>query len=180
MTEVEEINYELFAIYRTIEGRALYKIVWSEDCFENRLGTYREFTESGLFIREVTEVRKVRKYNYIHHRWIFEIWAPGNLTANPETPDAANGDYIPVYVFESGTGAYLPVTRKVVEFLIAAVEGRVRRDLLPSEDYIAEKEIQQVVEMLDDHPSDWQTRPGPARNAIWFKGFNPSKIESDS
>ena len=176
MTEVEEINNELFAIYRTIEGRAVYRIVWSEELFENRLGTYREFTEGGIFIREATEVRKVRKYNYIHNRWIFEIWAPGHLTRNPETPDADNGDYIPVYVFESGTGMYLPPTRKVVEFLIAALEGKIKRDLIPDEEYIADREIQAVIESLDDHPSEWQTRAGPARNAIWFKGFNPEKI----
>jgi hypothetical protein len=180
MTDVEIINGWLSDTYRTtVENYPVYRIVWSEDIFENRLGTYREFTESGLFIREVTEVRKVRKYGYIHHRWIFEIWAPGNLTRNPETPDAASGDYIPVYVFESGLGMYLPVTRKVVEFLISALEGKIKRDLEPTEEYLAEKEVAAMVESLDDHPSYFQTRAGPARNAIWFKGFDPQKIEGD-
>jgi hypothetical protein len=148
----------------------VYRLVWSEDAFENRLGTFREFTDMGLFIREVTEVRKVRKYNYLHHRWIFEMWAPGNITRNPETPDAANGDYVPVYVFESGQGSYLTPTRKVVEFLISCLEGKVKRDELPSEEYLEERDVQAIEESLDDHPAWFQTREGPGRNAIFFKG----------
>jgi hypothetical protein len=170
MTDVEIINKDLLDKYRTIQNYPVYRLVWSEDTFENRLGTFREFTESGLFIREVTDVRKVRKYNYIHHRWIFEMWAPGSITRNPETPDAAGGDYVPVYVFESGQGSYLSPTRKVVEFLISALEGRVKKDEMPSEQYLEDREIKAIEESLDDHPNWFQTREGPGRNAIFFKG----------
>jgi hypothetical protein len=179
MTDVEIINDWLSNQYRTLENRPVYRLVWSEDIFENRLGTFRIFTESGLFIREVTEVRKVRKYNYIHHRWIFEIFAPGNITRNSETPDAENGDYVPVYVFESGTGIYLMPTRKVVEFLISALEGKIKRDELPSDEYLSEREIQAVEDSLDDHPNWFQTRPGDTRNAVFIKSPIDSKIESD-
>jgi hypothetical protein len=174
MTEIEEINKELHDKYQTLEFKPVYRLVWSEDTFENRLGTFREFTKAGLFIREVTEVRKVRKYNYIHNRWIFEIWAPGNITANPETPDAAGGDYVPVYVFESGQGLYLPPTRKVVEFLISALEGKIKRDELPTDEYLQDREVKDFVDQMDDHPY-FQTRPGETRNAIWFKGFKENE-----
>jgi hypothetical protein len=163
--------------YRTLDNREVYRLVWSEDCFENRLGTFRTFTQSGLFIREETGVRKVRKYNYIHNRWIFEVFAPGSVTRNPETPDASNGDYVPVYVFESGTGIYLPPTRKVVEFLISCLEGRVKRDELPTDEYLQDREIKEIEESLDDHPDWFQTRPGDARNAIFFKGFTEDKVK---
>ena len=174
MTEIEQLNARIGAEYRSIDGRALFRLTWSENAFENRHGTFREFTEQGIFLREVTEVRRVRKYSYIHSRWIFEAWAPGNLVANPETPDAINGDYVPVYVFEDKSGSYLPPNEKVVRFIIAAMHGKVRKDQIPSQEYLEEREIQQTVDSMDDHPAWFQTRPGESRNAIWYKGSAPS------
>src|SRR5215831_8217323 len=179
VTDIEIINEWLTNRYTNLEKKPIYRLVWSEDIYENRLGTFRTFTEGGILIREVTEVRKVRKYNYIHHRWIFEMFAPGNITRSPELPDASGGDYVPVYVFESGTGTYLPPTRRVVEFLISALEGKVKRDELPTEEYLQDREIKQIEESLDDHPSHFQTRPGATRNAIFFKGFPATTIEGD-
>lgn len=172
-SEIEVLNKKIGGEYVTIDGHKIFRLVWSESIFENRYGTFREFTESGIFLRETTEVRRVRKYNYIHNRWVFEMWAPGNLTRNRETPDADNGDYVPVYVFEARNGNYLPPTEKVVRFLIAALYGKVRRDEIPSQEYLDEREIDKQVEMMDDHPAWFQTRPGAARNAIWYKGGVP-------
>lgn len=173
MTEIEILNKKIGAEYVTLDGHQIFRLVWSENILENRHGTFREFTNSGIFVREVTEVRKVRKYNYIHNRWIFEMWAPGNLTRHPELPDAENGDYVPVYVFESRSGQYLPPNEKVVRFLISALYGKVRKDELPSKEYLEEREIQNTMEAMNDHPSWFQTRPGVARNAIWYAGGVP-------
>lgn len=170
---VDVLNKKLAGEYVTIDGHKIFRLVWSESTFENRYGTFREFTEGGLFIREVTETRRTRKYNYIHNRWIFEMWAPGNLTANRELPDAANGDYVPVYVFEDRGGNYLPPNEKVVRFLIAALHGKIKRDEIPSREYLEEREIQKTMETMDDHPSWFQTRPGDTRNAIWYPGGVP-------
>lgn len=178
LSEIEALNQKIGAEYRSIDNRPLFRIIWSESAYENRHGTFREFTESGLFIREVTETRRVRKYNYIHNRWIFEAWAPGNLTANRETPDACNGDYVPVYVFESKTGEYLPPIEKAIRFLIAAFYGKVKKDKIPSQAYLEEREIQQQVESMDDHPAWFQTRPGEARNAVWHPGINEPARDS--
>lgn len=175
-SEIEQLNAKIGYEYRSLDNRALFRLIWSESAFENRYGTFREFTESGIFIREVTETRRVRKYNYIHNRWIFEAWAPGNLTANRETPDAYNGDYVPVYVFENKNGEYLPPNEKVVRFLIAAVYGRVKKDEIPSQAYLEEREIQASVASMDDHPSWFQTRPGEARNAIWYPGIDRDRF----
>jgi hypothetical protein len=179
MTDIELINEWLGQTYVNLEGKVIYRLVFSEQIYENRLGTFRIFTEEGVFLREVTEVRLVRKYNYIHNRWIFEMFAPGNLTRDPTLPDASGGDYVPIYVFESGTGMYLPPTRKVVEFLISALEGKIKRDELPTEAYLQEREIKIFEESLDDHPSYFQTRPGPTRNAIFFKGFPATILGED-
>lgn len=166
-TEVRLINEWLCREYLTIDRKPLYRLIWSDKLFENRFGTYRDFTEGGLFIREVTETRKVKKYSYIRERWIFEKWAPGNLTANRETPDAINGDFIPVYVFEDKNGNFLPPNRKVIQFLINYMNGQVKRDDIPSQEYLEAKEIQQEVDSMDTHPL-FQTRPGDARDSIGY------------
>lgn len=167
--EIDALNKKIGSEYITLDGHQIFRLVWSEQIFENRHGTFREFTESGLFVREVTETRRVRKYNYIHNRWIFEMWAPGNLVANRETPDAINGDYIPVYVFEDRGGRYLPPNEKVVRFLISALQGKVKKDEVPSREYLEQREIGAMEESMDDHPAWFQTRVGPGRNAIGFE-----------
>ena len=171
--EVDALNKKIGSEYMTLDGHKIFRLGWSESLFENRHGTFREFTEGGQFLREITETRRVRKYNYIHNRWIFEMWAPGNLVANPETPDAINGDYVPIYVFEDRHGGYLPPNEKVVRFIIAALHRKVRQDEIPSQEYLDQREIEHQVEMMDDHPSWFQTRPGAARNAIWYSGGVP-------
>jgi hypothetical protein len=163
----EILNIYLKAQGKSITGEYLYRLVWSDNILENRYGTFNEFTSPGLFVRTFTGIKLVPKYSYIKERWILEKWAPGNLTRNPETPDASAGDYIPVYVFEDGKGKYLPPTRRVLEFLIGSLNGNVRKDIEPSEEYLQEKEIAAMVESFDDHPSAFATA-GQYRNAVGY------------
>lgn len=136
---------------RSLDGHQLYRLVWSDSCFENRYGTFREFA-GDLFIREVTGVRLVPKYNYIRERYIFEKWAPGSMTQNSETPDAANGDYIPVYVFESSNRKFLEPNKKVLTFLLDFMRGQIRTDREIPQELQDEKEIQYAVDSMDTHP----------------------------
>ena len=152
MTEIERLNKWLETKGKSPEGKVLYRLVWSDSIFENRFGTFNDFTESGLFVRQISEVRRVRKYSYINERFIFEKWAPGNLTANKELPDSLNGDYIPVYVFEDKEGKYLPPTEKSLSFIINFMNGRIEKDRTPSEQEIYDKEIAYEVEKMDTHP----------------------------
>jgi hypothetical protein len=163
----ELLNTYLKSQGKSITGQYFYRLVWSDKVLENRKGTFNDFTESGLFIRTVVETRLLPKYNYIRERWILEKWAPGSLTRNEETPDASGGDYIPVYVFEDSEGNYLPPTRKVLEFILAFLNGRVKKDSIPDEKYLEEKETQQIYESLDDHPSYFKTS-GETRNAVAY------------
>jgi hypothetical protein len=145
----------------------IYRLVWSEDIMEHRKGTFREFY-GDIFLREFNGVRLVRKYNYIHERWIFEAFSVEG--GSPEVPGSLEGDYVPIYVFESANGESLPVTRKVLEFLIGALNKRVTKDMIPSEEYLKEKSVGEIEDSWDDHPMHFSTRPGPQRNSIWYKG----------
>jgi hypothetical protein len=163
----ELLNTYLHSKGKSITGEYIYRLIWSDSILEHRKGTFNEFTESGLFIRTFTGVKLLPKYNYIKDRWILEKWAPGSITRNNETPDAYNGDYLPVYVFEDGDGNYLPPTRKVLEFILSALDGRIKRDIVPDEKYLEEKEVEDMVESFDDHPGYFKTS-GDARNAVAF------------
>lgn len=137
---------------RSIDGKQMYRLVWSDDCWENRFGTFREFI-GNIFLREFTGVRKTPKYNYIKERYIFEKWAPGSITAHPETPDASSGDYIPVFVFENAQRNYLDPNRKVLTFLLNYMKGQIKKDDEIPQELLDEKEVQQMIDSMDVHPS---------------------------
>jgi hypothetical protein len=132
---------------------------------EFRKGIFRDFVGS-IFIRETNEVRLTRKYNYIHDKWIFEAFSRNAYS--PEVPGTEGGDYIPIYVFQNSMRAPLPITKKVLEFLVGTVNGRVERDKIPSQEYLDDVEVGKMEESMDDHPSDFSTRPGPQRNAVAY------------
>lgn len=167
MTEVQILNDLLKKEGLAITGEVIYRLVWSNRIFEHRHGLFRDYVEgTNILIREVTETRYVRKYNYIDQRWILEKWAPGELTANKETPDAMNGDYLPVYVFEDKNGKYLPPTEKVLLFILNNLKGQVKQDERPSEEYLEEKELQYELDQLNNVP-EFSTS-GPSRNSIAY------------
>jgi len=169
-----ELNTWL-AEYGKVNDNVRYRLVWSNSIMEHRYGYFRRYSDSGIYLGEEWGTQLARKYNYIHDRWIFEAFSPAAQSS--EVPGTVGkGDYVPVYVFNSSTDESLPVTRKILEFLIGCVNGRVDKDNLPSREYTDFKEIQAMEESMDDHPSDFSTRPGPQRNAIAYdKGLKNAK-----
>ena len=105
----------------TITGQPIWRIVWSESQFENRLGTYDDITPSGIYLRTVTEVRYVPKYSqWINDRWVLErlVIVPG--VNKDELPDS-KVSYEPIYVFQTGSGQYLPPKFEAAKFVVDAV-----------------------------------------------------------
>jgi len=168
MTEEQrDLNNWLRESYgKSLTGKTKFRLVWSEDITEKRLGEFNEFY-GKLFLRTIKGIRELKKYNYIHNRYILEGWIDSDLSSNGEVPDAKNGDYVPIWVFENGKREPTPVTRKILTFLIALVQGKVKKDNELSEKEVEEKEIQAQYESFDDHPSYFSTS-GPARNAIAY------------
>jgi hypothetical protein len=168
MTEEQrELNNWLRESYgKTVNGKTRFRLVWSEDITEFRKGQFNEFY-GKIFLRTVIGTRELKKYNYIQDRFILEAWLDQDLSSNGEVPDAINGDYIPIWIFEDGKGKPLPVTRKVLTFLIASIQGKVRKDNELSEEEAQEKEVQAQYESMDDHPG-WLKTSGPARNSIAY------------
>lgn len=165
--EHKELNNWLRESYgRTVTGKSKFRIIWSNDITEFRKGQFNEFY-GKIFLRTIIGVRELPKYNYIHDRYILEAWIDNDLSFNGEVPNAINGDYAPVYVFEDSKGRPLPVTKKVLTFIIASVQGSVKKDNEISEKEVKEKEIQAQFESMDDHPG-WLKTSGPTRNSIAY------------
>lgn len=127
-SELEEINKVLKDQYgqETVSGLAMYRIVWTTDQFEKRRATWIDMSPEGLFIRQVTETREVRKYpDEYKDRYVLET-----LVIVPEinrneilTPVS----YEPLYYFEDKNLQYLPPKLLAAQFVIdtvLAVKGK--------------------------------------------------------
>lgn len=95
------------------DGRAAYRIVWSEDQFDKRL---TDCTDAGVLLL-VPEVRELPKYKqWIHDKYVLE-----NLVAVPEYQQmeaAAKTSYEPLFVYEDKDGFPLPPKWEVTKFVI--------------------------------------------------------------
>lgn len=165
---VDSINRQLVDLYGidTITGDAIWRIVWSEDQFEHRFGTYDDVTESGIYLRTVTEVRYVPKYR----QWIKERYVLERLVVIPEINSgdlpATKVSYEPMYSFQTDAGVYLPPSIIACKFIIdtvLAVQGKTslakykdREAGLNKEEYYEMKnqEIQTLQNELFGNESD--------------------------
>ncbi|SRR5258706_3221684 len=117
---IDNINHQLADLYGidTITGQPIWRIVWSEDQFEHRLGTYDDYTPGGIYLRTVTEVRYVPKYS----QWIQEKYVLERMVVVPETSradlPATKVSYEPLFPFEGNAGQYLPPKLSVAQFVI--------------------------------------------------------------
>lgn len=57
----------------TMSNLPIWRVSWAPSQFEKQHGTFTDFTESGIFIREVTEVREVPKYAHLNDIYILEM-----------------------------------------------------------------------------------------------------------
>ena len=120
---IEDLNSRLvdhFGI-SSDNGDPIWRLVWSDDQVEKRLGTYDDITPNGLYIRTVTEVREVPKYKqYIQQKFILErlvVIPDMNL---PELP-ALKLSYEPIWTFEDKDGNYLPPRWDAIKFIIDTI-----------------------------------------------------------
>ena len=162
METVESINKQLKDLFGvdTITGLSIWRVVWSEDQFEKRLGTYDDYTKAGLYLRTVTEVREVPKYK----QWIKERYVLEQLVLVPEINKdelpTQKMSYEPLWVFQTTSGAYLPPKVEACKLIADSVYAAMDKSNLAkykdplsglnSEDLVAQKaqEIDNLQEEL--------------------------------
>lgn len=115
----------------TVSGRAMWRVVFSDDEIEKRKGTFNDFDENGTRIRTVTEIREVPKYRqYIHQKYVLE-----QLVARPDEYVAELGcervGYECKYVFMGKQQQYLPPRFDVAKFVIELIYAAMGKSLIP-------------------------------------------------
>lgn len=122
--DIESINKQLKELFGvdTVTGDVIWRVVWSEDQFEKRYGTYDDFVPgTKIFLRTVTETREVPKYR----QWIHEKYVLERLVAVPEVNlidlPTTKMSYEPLWVFEDKNGNYLPPKIEACQFIINTV-----------------------------------------------------------
>lgn len=145
---IESINTDLLSKYRLLDGRPIYRVVFSDDQFEFRKGEFTDYY-GPIILRVVKEVRLVKKYWYIQPPcWILEklIFTNGYQALKDlkeELVDSGNGTYEPLLPFKDGQGNALPVNQRVVDYIIWKLHNPTKT--LPS-DVEAEKLAQEIEE----------------------------------
>lgn len=128
----DSINRRLHENFRVLDGRPIYRLVWSADEFEVRRGITREFY-GHIFLREYVTVGPRPKYWYLYKpSFILEklTFITGQAALKEiceELPNCANGSYEPIYVFQDKNFNPLPLSNKVVDFIIWNTQNPTKR-----------------------------------------------------
>lgn len=120
---IDSLNRQLVDLYGidTITGKAMFRIVWSEDQYEKRLTKY---TDEGLELL-YPEVRELPKYK----QWVKEKYVLERLVLVPEVNvgelPTQKMSYEPLWVFHDRNGDYLPprldASKLVIDSVYAAL-----------------------------------------------------------
>ena len=119
---IETINQRLIEYFGidSITGQSIWRVVWSDDQYEKRLGTYDDFN-GNIYLRTVTEIRLVSKYKqWIHQKFILERLVIVPNINIPELP-STKVSYEPLWTFEDSKGEYLPPTFAACKFIVDTV-----------------------------------------------------------
>ena len=131
-TVIDAINERLHREYRVLDGRPIYRVVWSADQLEMRRGWIKEFY-GHIFIREYFGVQEVKKYWYFKHPcWTLEklIFAANEEALKSmieEFVESRNGIYEPVFTFIDKDSKPLPVPMELVEAILDTLHNPRKR-----------------------------------------------------
>jgi hypothetical protein len=123
---IEAINRKLKERGRSLDGRPILRLVFSDDQIEKRVGTFTDWYGHILIRQEYKALRETKKYGYIKGKWILERLTylnPENKIVQEELVEARNGSYEPLYVFQDKDSNPLPVNWQVIERLLWTMEN---------------------------------------------------------
>lgn len=120
---INTINRRLRDDYRVLDGRPIYRVVFSGSQYEMRKSVWREFY-GHILIREYEATKLAPKYWYFKEPcWVLEklVFINKQVALKEileELVEAGNGTYEPVYVFKDKDENPLPVYWRVVEIIL--------------------------------------------------------------
>ena len=193
MEDIKIINRLLAERFgKLYDGRPIFRVVWSEDEFENRFGKYSVYA-GHVFMRQEVGMMRVKKYrNIAQERFVFErlitiAKLPQEIVQ--ENPEAVKGSYEPLHVFKFppdaiDNGVYVKPSWNACESLAYfALYGRVKSASERKDDQLLaeKKEYDQDIDRIKDAGSamDAALFAGSAvTNALDTPGPNLRKRES--
>jgi hypothetical protein len=162
--DIHLCNRKLIDIYgKDFLDQPIYRIVWSENEIEKRFGFFRDYVPgTNILLREVQEVREVRKYSYLAPQWILEklfFNQHNDEILDNSTYSPSTCTYEPLWCFghEDNGRARRPVWR-AIELILMSVNNPEK--LTPSQ--MTDAEIEQakedekiMMDLMEEHiPND--------------------------
>lgn len=153
MADVKELNKWLETFGKHIDGRPIYRLIFSTQATEIRRGEFEDVamvpredgTVAEIFLGASERTAKDLKYPADPDRWVLEklIFCP----ENPELPETPGYFYEPLHIFKDKDGNYLPPERFALEYLMFA-QQQPRGGLKKWLERYAEQEQKQRREQL--------------------------------
>lgn len=118
-----EVNRKLKLAYGLApNGKALFRVAWSENELEWAQGEYEEYYKGMIFMRRLCGTYQKKKYRGMcKDRWVLEKM---NLEPFPDRPGSDKGHYEPVYIFQNGKFERLPLQYWPCELIILNMYDR--------------------------------------------------------
>lgn len=113
--ELTALNETLHRDYGESFGVPRFRLAWSENQFELRMGAVNVFY-GNIFLREEKGIHNVRKYNYLKDKWILEEVMN---SFNHELEKTVN--YEPIWVFQDSKGNYLEPILRAIRLIIYTI-----------------------------------------------------------
>ena len=113
--EAEIINKHLLKYGKMLNGKPVFRIVFSDDLTEKRVGIFNKF-HGEIWVGQDRGVQEVPKYGYIKGAWILERYT---VLPNHEVLNYDN--YEPAYAFRDKNQKYLPPLLSICEIVIQGI-----------------------------------------------------------
>ncbi len=161
MPDPLKINQWLKDHYGNMVGADVpkYRVSWSTGQTEKRYIKDRAvFSPSGnIFLRYETGVFEVPKYPFCKDRWVLEKACPAPQFGQIKD---TNISYEPLWVFQTNSGAFLPLERKAIRLLLYFYENpeltrKTPGQLEDEEKQIEAREVAEFEEKLEDIMTPW-------------------------
>lgn len=149
METIETLNARLAEYYGidTASSQPIFRIVWSEDQFENRL---TDTLDSGIQLL-FPVIRRCRKYNYLKDLHILE-----RLVVVPEEQvkelAGVKVSYEPLFAYRRDDGVPLPPTWETTKFVVDTVYAAMGKKSLRkyTEDLSAEEQDARITRLQQE------------------------------
>ena len=113
--EVAIINQHLLKHGKMLNGKPVFRVIFSDDLTEKRVGVFNKF-HGNIWVGRSSGVQLVPKYGYIQSAWVLEKYS---VAPNAEILDYDH--YEPVYAFRDKDNNYLEPLLRVCEIIIYGI-----------------------------------------------------------